>query len=146
MALDTHRAVKDLEEAGFEEPAAEAMVSLVSTALTENVATKTDISDMATKADIANLATKSDISDMATKADIADMATKADIADTATKADIVNMATKQDIAELRSELREEIRDLDGRMTVRFIWVSLGIVIITTSLTSGIIGFLNQLQG
>ena len=115
MALDTHRAVKDLEEAGFEEPAAEAMVSLVSTALAENVATKSDIADMATKADIANMATK---------------------------ADIANMATKEDIAELRSEIRE----LDARMTVRFVWVSLGIVIITTSLTSGIVGFLNQLQG
>lgn len=115
MALDTHRAVKDLEEAGFEEPAAEAMVSLVSTALAENVATKSDIADMATKADIANMATK---------------------------ADIANMATKEDIAELRSEIRE----LDSRMTVRFVWVSLGIVIITTSLTSGIVGFLNQLQG
>ena len=119
MALDTHRAVKDLEEAGFEEPAAEAMVSLVSTALAENVATKSDIADMATKADIANMATK---------------------------ADIANMATKEDIAELRSELRSEIRELDARMTVRFVWVSLGIVIITTSLTSGIVGFLNQLQG
>ena len=55
MTLDTHRAVKDLEEAGFDERGAEAMVSLVSTALTDNVATKADISDMATKSDVSNL-------------------------------------------------------------------------------------------
>ena len=110
MTLDTHRAVKNLEEAGMGEHAAEAVVSLVSSAFTENVASKSDISDMATKADIAE------------------------------------MATKSDIAELRSEFRSEIRELDARMTVRFVWMALGIVVITTSLTSGIVGILNQLQG
>ena len=106
MAFDTYKAVKDLEEVGFEENAARTMVSMVSSAFTDNVATKSDIADMATKVDIAD------------------------------------MATKADIAELRSEIRE----LDARMTVRFVWVALGIVVITTSLTSGIVGLLNQLQG
>ena len=119
MAFDTYRAVKDLEDAGFDENAARTMVSMVSNALTDNVATKADIANMATKADIANMATK---------------------------ADIAEMATKTDIAELRSDLRSDLRELDARMTVRFVWVALGIVIITTSLTSGIVGLLNQLQG
>ena len=115
MAFDTYKAVKDLEEVGFEENAARTVVSMVSSAFSDNVATKSDIADMATKVDIADMATKSDIADMATKADIA-------------------------------ELRSEIRELDARMTVRFVWVALGIVVITTSLTSGIVGLLNQLQG
>ena len=97
MALDVYKPVKDPEKVDFEEHAAEAVVSLVSSAFTENFASKSDISDMATKSDIA-------------------------------------------------ELRSEIRELDARMTVRFVWMALGIVVITTSLTSGIVGILNQLQG
>lgn len=106
MAFDTYKAVKDLEEAGFEENAAQTVVSMVNSALADNVATKSDIADMATKADLADMATKTDIAD----------------------------------------LRSEIRELDARMTIRFVWMALGIVVITTSLTSGIVGLLNQLQG
>ena len=89
MAFDTYRAVKDLEDAGFDEDAASAMVSVVSNAITENLATKSDIAGMVTKTDIA--------------------------------------------------------ELEGRMTVRFVWMALGIAVITTSLTSGIVGLLMQLQ-
>ena len=128
MAFDTYRAVKNLEEVGFDEEAARVMVSMFSDAFNDNVATKTDIADMLTKADVVNMATKSDIAEMATKADIAEM------------------ATKSDVAELRSEFKSEIRELDARMTVRFVWVALGIVVVTTSLTSGIVGLLNLLQG
>ncbi len=120
MAFDTYRAVKELEEVGFDESAASAMVNVVSNAFTDNVATKSDIAVLATKADTA---------------------TKADIADMATKVDIANMATKADVAELRSELHE----LETRLTVRSIWFAVSIVVITTSLTSGIVGLLNQLQ-
>ena len=146
MAFDTYRAVKDLEEVGFDEEAARVMVSMFSDVFNDNVATKTDIADMPTKADIANMATKSDIAEMATRSDIAEMATKSDIAEMATRSDIAEMATKSDVAELRSELKSEIRELDARMTVRFVWVALGIVVVTTSLTSGIVGLLNLLQG
>lgn len=97
MAFDTYKAVRELEDVGFDENAARTVVSMVSSAFTDKIATKSDIADMATKADIA-------------------------------------------------ELRSEIRELDARMTVRFVWVTLGIVVITTSLTSGIVGLLNQLQG
>ena len=48
-----------------------------------------------------------------------------------------NVVTKTDIADLRAEIRE----LEARMTVRFVWMSLGIV----GLTSTITGVLLQLQ-
>lgn len=48
-----------------------------------------------------------------------------------------NVATKADIADIRAEIRE----LEARMTVRFVWMSLGIV----GLTSTITGVLLQLQ-
>lgn len=106
MAFDTYKAVKALEEVGFDENAAFALVSMVNSAFTENAATKSDIADMATKADIAD------------------------------------MATKGDIAELRTEIRES----ESRLTARFVWFALSIVIVTTSMTSGIVALLNQLQG
>ena len=81
--FDTYKAVKDLEQVGIDEDVARVMVGMVGDAMTENVATKTDIAD----------------------------------------------------------LRSEIRELEARMTVRFVWMSLGIV----GLTSTITGVLLQLQ-
>lgn len=43
IAFDTHRAVKALEEAGFEDAQAEAIVATVGAAMGENVATKADL-------------------------------------------------------------------------------------------------------
>ena len=45
LLFDTHKAVKDLQEAGFDEPQAEALVSTVGTAIVGNVATKQDVLD-----------------------------------------------------------------------------------------------------
>ena len=71
-----------------------------------NMATKEDLSNMATKEDISNMATKEDLSNMATKEDISNMATKEDLSSMATKEDISNMATKEDISNIRAEIRE----------------------------------------
>ena len=46
LLFDTHKAVKDLQEAGFDEAQAEAVVATVGTAIVGNVATKQDISDL----------------------------------------------------------------------------------------------------
>ena len=43
LIFDTHRAVKNLEEAGFEESQAEAVVDMVGSAVGENVATSSDL-------------------------------------------------------------------------------------------------------
>lgn len=43
LIFDTHKAVNSLEEAGFEESQAEAVVEMVSGAVGENVATKSDL-------------------------------------------------------------------------------------------------------
>ena len=43
FVFDTHRAVKDLEEAGFPEAQAEALVEIVGLAVGENAATKGDL-------------------------------------------------------------------------------------------------------
>ena len=46
LLFDTHKAVKELQEAGFDEPQAEAVVATVGTALLGNVATKQDINGL----------------------------------------------------------------------------------------------------
>ena len=81
--FDTYKAVKDLKRVGVDENVARVMAGMVGDAMTENVATKTDIAD----------------------------------------------------------LRAEIRESEARMTLRFVWMSLGIV----GLTSTITGVLLQLQ-
>lgn len=46
FVFDTHRAVKNLEEAGFAEAQAEALVEIVGSAVGENVATKANLDAM----------------------------------------------------------------------------------------------------
>ena len=77
--------------------------------ITDNMATKEDLSNMATKEDISNMATKEDISNMATKEDLSNMATKEDISNMATKEDISNMATKEDISNMAT--KEDISNM-----------------------------------
>ena len=45
-AFDTHRAVKMLQQAGAEEPLAEAVVATIGTAVTANVASKADVKEL----------------------------------------------------------------------------------------------------
>ena len=77
--------------------------------ITDNMATKEDLSNMATKEDLSNMATKEDISNMATKEDLSSMATKEDISNMATKEDISNMATKEDISSMAT--KEDISNM-----------------------------------
>ena len=57
LAFDTHAAVKALKEVGFEEAQAEAVVTTVGDAMTGNVATKADVTELraATEHKIAEL-------------------------------------------------------------------------------------------
>ncbi len=88
LAFDTHKAVKTLREAGFEEGQAEAVVATFGNAMSEDMATKTDVA--ALKTDVA-----------ATKTDVA--ALKTDVA-----------ALKTDIAALKTDMLA----LEQRLTVR----------------------------
>ncbi len=114
FAFDTHKAVKQLKEAGFDDHQAEAVTTLFwdTRALElENLASKTDLESLRLelKADYAALRDT-----MATKEELAElrdtMATKEDLA--MVKADVAtlkdDLATlKDDVASLRLELREE---------------------------------------
>ena len=81
LAFDTHKAVKALKEAGFDDTQAEAVVATVGDAIGGDVATKSDI--LALKTDISEFKAevKTDISEFKAevKADIAEV--KADVAE-----------------------------------------------------------------
>ena len=64
-AFDTHKAVKALCRAGFDDTQAEAIVEQINGAVNDNVATKTDLTPPATKEELKGafekLATKEDM-------------------------------------------------------------------------------------
>lgn len=89
VAFDTHKVVKDLKQAGFNDEQAEAVVSAVGEAVGENVATKADLEPVATKTDL--------------RASLDPYATKADL-----RAALEPYATKADIQETKAELYRAI--------------------------------------
>ena len=102
LAFDTHKAVKALKEAGFDDTQAEAVVATVGDAIGGDVATKGDTA--ALKTDIAEVKAelKGDIA--ALKTDIAEAELKGDIAEVKAelKGDVA--ALKTDIAEFKAEI------------------------------------------
>ena len=65
IPIDTHKAIKQLKDSGVEEKQAEALVELMSSILTEKLATKHDIKELYSHS-------RNDFSDI--KADVRDMA------------------------------------------------------------------------
>ena len=89
-AFDTHKAVKTLCEAGFDDAQAEAVVEQINGAVTERLATKEDLerTEQNLGVTIASLATKEEM-----------------------RAAIAPLATKEELRALRDDLREEVRAL-----------------------------------
>ncbi len=120
LAFDTHKAVKALKEAGFDDSKAEAVVATVGDAIGGNIATKADIAELhaTTKADITELR-------IATKADIAEL----------------RIATKADIAELRAEMKADIAELRAEMYRLVLTAAVSIIGLTTGLTVALVKLL-----
>lgn len=100
-AFDTHKAVKALCNAGFDDAQAEAVVKQIGGAVQENVATKTDIQGLATSDElrdaIAPLATKEEL-----REDVARLPTREELG-----REIEKLDTKVDSAVEKLELRLE---------------------------------------
>ena len=103
-AFDTHKAVKALCSAGFDDAQAEAVVDQINGAIHENVATKTDIEKLATKEeprdDTVRLATKADLERFATKVDLERFATKEELREEAAK-----LATREELERFAAKKR-----------------------------------------
>ena len=55
VTFDTHKVVKDLQDAGFDETQAEAVVNALGNAIDRDVVRPEDLKEFATKADIADV-------------------------------------------------------------------------------------------
>ena len=55
VIFDTHKVVKDLQDAGFEEAQAEAVVNALGSAIDRDVVRPEDLKEFATRADISEL-------------------------------------------------------------------------------------------
>ena len=102
FTFDTHRVVKELQEAGFDETQAEVLVETLSQVVGGNLTTKDDLRDMATKSDLVELR-----GDMATKSDVRDMATKSDLAE-----------LRGDMSVQIANIRSEMQAMELRLTLR----------------------------
>ena len=110
-AFDTHKAVKALCSAGFDDSQAEAVVEQIHDAVNENVATKTDIERLSTKnelqQEVAKLATRNEL-----RQEVVKLATRNEL-----RQEVAKLATKnelrQEVAKLatKEELREEVATL-----------------------------------
>ena len=140
--FDTHKAVKALAHAGFDDAQAEAVVEQINEAVNENVATKTDLERFATKDDFERFATKLDLERFATKLDLERFATKEDLKLYATKQDLERFATKEDLE--RFATKEDLVKLELRINEKFdkfraslLRYALGIVGLAVSLTKAL---------
>ncbi len=55
LTFDTHKVVKDLQDAGFDEAQAEAVVNALGNAIDRDIVKPDDLKDFATKADIVGV-------------------------------------------------------------------------------------------
>ena len=148
--FDTHKAVKALCHAGFDDAQAEAVVEQINDAINENVATKTDLDQFATKEDFKRFATKDDLQRVAddikrvaddlqrfaTKDDLQRFATIDDLQRFATKDDLLRFATKDDL--LRFATKEDLAKQNGAM-LRYALGTIALVVALTKVLDAVIG-------
>ena len=119
-AFDTHKAVKALRQAGFDDVQAEAVVDQINGAVTENLVFKPDLAETE-----RNLAARID----ATKQDLAETERKlaARIDACASKEDLRNYATKEELAQLELRMTVKMEALTGKM-LRYMGGGLALVV------------------
>lgn len=133
-AFDTHKAVKALRSAGFDDTQADAVVDQINGAINKNVATKTDLEQLPTKEElrqeIAKLATKEELARYSTKEElrqeVAKLATKEELRD-----EVAKLATKddlrQEVAKLELRIETEIEKQSSKYLRSMVVVVAGIV-------------------
>ncbi len=107
--------IRSLEGVGFKREQAEAQVQLVMDTYEENVATKSDLSDVRSEMSLIRSELKTEMAELRSE-------------------------LKTEIAELRSEVKTDIADLRSDMSDMFVKFS-SLVIGAITLATGILGFL-----
>lgn len=122
--FDTHKAVKALSHAGFDDTQAEAVVEQINEAVNENVATKSDFERFVAKLDLERFATKEDLERFATKEDLMRFATKEDLK---------RFATKEDLLKLELRINEKF----DKFSASLLRYALGLVGLAVALTKAL---------
>ncbi len=129
--FDTLQASRKLQAAGISEPHAEAIVSSMSEAFSDTVATRADIAalEATTRADIAALeaTTKADFAalEATTKADFAEV--RGEIAEIKAEIAALRVATKADLAAHEASTKADIANLKAEM-FRALWIQGGSIV------------------
>ena len=139
-AFDTHKAVKALRQAGFDDMQAEAVVDQINGAVTENLVFKADLAETERNLAARIDATKQDLAETERKlaARIDACASKEDLAETerklaaridacASKEDLRNYATKEELAQLELRMTLKMEALTGKM-LRYMGGGLALVV------------------
>ena len=139
-AFDTHKAVKALRQAGFDDVQAEAVVDQINGAVTENLVFKADlaVTERTLAARIDACASKEDLAETERKLAAGIDATKQDLAETerklaaridacASKEDLRNYATKEELAQLELRMTVKMEALTGKM-LRYMGGGLALVV------------------
>ena len=129
--FDTHKAVKALSHAGFDDTQAEAVVEQINEAVNENVATKSDFERFVAKLDLERFATKEDFERFATKQDLERFATKEDLKLYATKEDLERFTAELVKLELR------INEKFDKFRASLLSYALGLVGLAVALTKAL---------
>ena len=109
--FDTYAAAKALRNAGFDEPQAEAAVSMVRDAVSEGVATGEDAARLESKIDAGIAETKTDVTRLEGKVDAGLAETRADGARFESKVDARFAEVKAEIAEVKGGLAKVKADV-----------------------------------
>ena len=122
IGLDTLKATRTLQAAGFDPAQAEALVTVFGGPVLGNVATKEDFRDLRAEFRDFRTEVKADIDGLRTelKGDIADVRAEVDGLRTQLKADIAAVRTelKADIADVRAELKAGIDGLRSEFVTK----------------------------
>jgi len=113
-AFDTHKAVKALRQAGFDDAQAKAVVDQISGAITETLASKADLdrTERTLAATIESRATREELRAAKEElwAAIALLATKEEL-----RAAIAPLTTKEELARLELRMTVRMEELTGKM-------------------------------
>ena len=136
--FDTLKAAKSLQDAGFETRQAEAVVGMVTHALSEGLATKEDVRDLksSVKADVRELESSvaADMRELQSSidTDMRDLKSSIDALDA--RIDALEVRIDADMRDLKSSVKADVRDLQSSIDALDVKIDNGLKNVIQKLT------------
>ena len=142
VLFDTLRASQRLQQAGFEAPKADAIVTTFAEDISERIATRDDIDEVRGEIEQLRIATQRDIEQLRTDMERGFNEVRGEIEQlrTATQRDIEQLRADliQGDAQTRSELRAEMREMEARLIRWIVGTALAAVGVGAALATAVI--------